>query len=184
VGSILNLPFQPDEKAVGINQVFFADPSKPARRVFVAKINEATTRIAVVALPSSAAPVEFDKALLPEPPEVPPTEATVHDEVEAIRSGTHAAMPPAQRSTESIPAVSVRTTMNIKNSTAYELSVFFDGPVSQKLTLAPGASQDLDLAPGTFRVAGRVAAANVLPFYGEETYAGSARYSVTFYIGQ
>ncbi|HUE17346.1 MAG TPA: hypothetical protein VMR25_24555, partial [Planctomycetaceae bacterium] len=65
VGSILNLPFQPDEKAVGINQVFFADPSKPARRVFVAKINEATTRIAVVALPSSAAPVEFDKALLP-----------------------------------------------------------------------------------------------------------------------
>jgi hypothetical protein len=42
----------------------------------------------------------------------------------------------------------------------------------------------LELAPGAFHVAGRVAAANVLPFYGEDTYAGSARYSVEFYIGQ
>jgi hypothetical protein len=42
----------------------------------------------------------------------------------------------------------------------------------------------VDLASGTFEVGGRVAAANVLPFYGEETYAGSASYSVKFYIGQ
>jgi len=93
-------------------------------------------------------------------------------------------MPPAQRYPGDVPGGSGRTTMNVKNSTAYELSVFFDGPVSQKLTLAPGASQDLDLAPGTFHVAGRVAAANILPFYGEDTYAASARYSVTFYIGR
>src|SRR5450759_4812608 len=91
-------------------------------------------------------------------------------------------MPPAQRATVSAPTVSGRTTMTVKNSTAYELSVFFDGPVSQKLTLAPGSSQDLDLAPGTFRVGGRIAAAHVLPFYGEETYSGSTRYSVEFYI--
>ena len=82
-----------------------------------------------------------------------------------------------------------QTTMTVQNSTvqnsaAYELSVFFDGPISKKLTLAPGSSQDLDLAPGIFHVAGRVAVANVLPFYGEETYAGSARYSLKFYIGQ
>ena len=73
--------------------------------------------------------------------------------------------------------------MSIKNSTAYELSVFFDGPVSTKATLSPGASQDLDLAPGVFHVAGRVAAANVLPFYGEDTFDSSTSYSMTFYIG-
>jgi hypothetical protein len=73
--------------------------------------------------------------------------------------------------------------MTIRNSTAYELSVFYDGPISKKLTMAPRASQVLDLAPGRFRVAGRVAAADVLPFYGEESYTGSTRYSVEFYIG-
>jgi hypothetical protein len=72
--------------------------------------------------------------------------------------------------------------MTVKNSTAYELSVFFDGPISTKLSLSAGASQDVDLAPGAFHVAGRVPAPNVLPFYGEETYAGSTLYTITFYI--
>ena len=111
----------------------------------------------------------------------PAVEPTVADEVAKIYSGLHGKMPTAQR-VMGAPAVSGRTTMTVKNSTAYELSVFFAGPVSQKLTLSPGSSQDLDLAPGTFRVGGRVAAPDVLPFYGEETYAGSARYSVEFYI--
>ena len=92
-------------------------------------------------------------------------------------------MPAAQRSTVSGSSAPGRTTMSIKNSTAYELSVFFDGPVSTKATLSPGASQDLDLAPGVFHVAGRVAAANVLPFYGEDTFDSSTSYSMTFYIG-
>jgi tetratricopeptide (TPR) repeat protein len=110
-----------------------------------------------------------------------PVESTVRDEIEKIRGGTYAPMPPAQRSTSGGPVASGRTTMTVKNSTSYELSVFFDGPVSTKLTLVPGASQDVDLAAGTFHVAGRVAA-NVLPFYGEEAYGGSSRYSMTFYI--
>ena len=110
-------------------------------------------------------------------------EGTVSEEVEKIRSGRHAPMPLAQRDAGASVA-SGRTTMSIKNSTAYDLSVFFDGPMSTKLTLLPGATQELDLAPGAFHLAGRVAAADVLPFYGEETYAGSARYSMTFYISQ
>jgi hypothetical protein len=72
--------------------------------------------------------------------------------------------------------------ITVKNSTAYARFLFFDGPVPKKLTLAPGSSRELRLAPGTFRVAGRVAFANVLPFYGDDTYADSARYSLTFYI--
>jgi hypothetical protein len=93
-------------------------------------------------------------------------------------------MPVAQRSGSRGAGLPGQTTMTITNSTAYELSVFFDGPVSTKATLAPGASHDLELKPGAFRVAGRVAAADVLPFYGEETYDSSTRYSVTFYIAQ
>lgn len=79
--------------------------------------------------------------------------------------------------------VSLRgATLTVQYSPADELTVFYDGPVSKKLTLAPGASQTLDLAPGEFHVAGLVSAADVLPFYGQETYAGSASCSATFYI--
>jgi hypothetical protein len=184
VQSVLNVPYQPDERAANINQVFFPDPSEPATRVFVAKINEATIGVSVVAVRSAGAAADFNAAQFPAVPTMLPTEPTISDEVDKIGSLPHTSPPPAQRSTASDAGVSGRTTMTVQNSTSYELSVFFDGPVSKKLTLAPGASQDVDLEPGTFQVAGRVAAANVLPFYGEETYAGSARYSVKFYIGQ
>jgi len=93
-------------------------------------------------------------------------------------------MPPAVRSPVSANGGTGPTTMTVKNSTAYDLSVYFDGPVAKKLILAAGASQDVELAPGVFHVAGSVAAAGVLPFYGEDTYASSAQYSMTFYIGQ
>jgi tetratricopeptide (TPR) repeat protein len=107
---------------------------------------------------------------------------TVHDTVERIKSRAHSPMPPAVRS----PAYGGTgpTTMTVRNSTAYELSVYFDGPVAKKLILAPGASQEMELAPGTFHVAGSVTALDVLPFYGEDTYASSAQYSMTFYISQ
>jgi hypothetical protein len=183
VQSVLNVPYQPDEQEpANVNQVFFADPSRPTWRLFVTKFNEGAVGISVVAtrLAGGAVP---NLGQLPGVPVVSPREPTVRDEVEKIRSGRYAPLPPAQGSAANTGGMSGRTTMTIRNSTAYELSVFYDGPISNKLTLAPGASQELDLAPGRFRVAGRVAAANVLPFYGEESYGGSTRYSVEFYIG-
>ena len=107
--------------------------------------------------------------------------STVHEEVEKIRSGSFAPMPSAQLSSER-PAVPGRTMMTVQNSTAYQLSVFYDGPASNSLSLAPGETRNLELMPGAYHVAGRVSASDVLPFYGEETYASSASYSVTFYI--
>lgn len=185
VQSVLNLPYQPDERAENVNRVFFADPSKPASRLFVSKASEDTIDISVAAVRSpGATPAAPDAALFRGVPTMMPTEPTISDEFGKIKSGPHTSMPHAQRSTASDAGTSGRTTMTVQNSTAYELSVFFKGPVSKKLTLAPGASQDVDLEPGTFEVGGRVAAANVLPFYGEETYAGSASYSLKFYIGQ
>jgi hypothetical protein len=185
VQSVIHLPYQPDEKATNVNRVYFADPSKPAWRLFVARIDDATVGVSVVAVGSSSgAGASFsDAQLFPGVPAQLPTEPTIQEEIERIRGGRYSPVPPAQRTGVGGTVLTGRTTMTVKNSTAYELSVFFDGPVSTKLTLSPGASQDVDLAPGAFHVAGRVAAPNVLPFYGDETYAGSARYSVTFYIG-
>ena len=48
VEAALNLKYQPDERAANMNQVFFADPAKPSRRVFVGRIGDTTVRVAVV----------------------------------------------------------------------------------------------------------------------------------------
>jgi hypothetical protein len=150
-----------------------------------------TDGTAIVALPGSS-PTESRVSAGPSVHAIAPSSSqmglsvseqpTVHDLVEKIRSGNHGPMPVAQRVTVNARAASGRTTMTVKNSTAYELFVFFDGPVSTKLEIMPGISQDVELVPGTFHLAGRVTADDVLPFYGEATYAGSASYSVTFYI--
>jgi hypothetical protein len=115
---------------------------------------------------------------------LPASDTAVRAEVEKIRSGKYAPMPSSERTAGAAPLVAGPTTMNVKNLTDYDLSVFFDGPISARLTIKPKESRDLELVPGTFRVAGRVDAGDVLPFYGEETYARSARYSLTFYIAQ
>jgi hypothetical protein len=108
---------------------------------------------------------------------------SVREEIEKIKNGPYSAMPPAQRSQVTVPsALGGRTAMTVKNSTQYALSVYFDGPVSRSLSLSPGASQTVDLSPGAFHVAGRVVAANVLPFYGDDTYQSSAEYNLIFYI--
>jgi hypothetical protein len=172
VQSALNLNYQPDESATNVNQVFFGDSSRPAWRLFVTKRKDSSVVLWIAPkLISTAVPFS-------EP--APTSGATIHDEIEKIRQGQFSPMPPAQRSTAG--AAWGKTTMTVQNSTAYELTVFYDGPVSMRMTLAPSASQTIDLAPGAFHVAGRVSASNVLPFYGEETYAGSASYSESFYI--
>src|ERR1019366_4170903 len=132
-----------------------------------------------LAQPMGCSTYSVSQQTIPSSPAAAVAETSVHDEVEKIRGGQYAPLPPAQASTSGA-TVWGGTTMTVKNSTSYELTVFYDGPVSKKLTLAPGGSQDVDLAPGVFHVAGRVAAGDVLPFYGEETYASSAGYSETF----
>jgi peptidyl-prolyl cis-trans isomerase C len=127
---------------------------------------------------------EFFKPAAPQSPIVsnPPPEVSVHDEVERIRSANHAPLPHAERATVQAAGTGAKTMIKVTNATAYQLSVFFDGPVARKAVLAPGTSQDLDLQPGAFHVAGRVAAADVLPFYGDDTYGGSAQYTMTFRV--
>jgi hypothetical protein len=189
VQSILHLPYQPDERAMMINQVFFADPANPATRLFIAKISDSTIGVSVVAVRyAGVVPGHLNADPFPAVPTMLPamlppaasSEPTVHDETEQIRLGPHTQMPPAQRSSTG-GAVWGATTMTVQNSTPYDLTVLYDGPVSKKVILAPGASQVVDLAPGAFHVAGRVTAAGVLPFYGEESYE-AVGYSEMFYI--
>jgi hypothetical protein len=177
VQSALNLKYQPDEAAVNVNQVFFGDSAKPAWKLVVTKVNPSFVVLWIT-------PTQLPAAM-PFGQPSQSSDVTIHDEVEKIRRGSYSPMPAAQRSPAAVPSGAAgRTTMTVRNSTQHSLSVYFDGPVSRSLILAPGSSQTLDLAPGAFHVAGRVDASNVLPFYGDDTYQGSVAYTLNFYIGR
>ncbi|MGD0500171.1 MAG: hypothetical protein ABSC23_17240 [Bryobacteraceae bacterium] len=78
-----------------------------------------------------------------------------------------------------------RTTMTVQRLADYDLSVFSGGPIAKELILTPGASQDLDLALGAFRIAGRdAAAASAFPLYGNDDYVASTNYSLAFCLGR
>jgi hypothetical protein len=188
----LGLSIQPDLGAVGRNQVYFADPTQPGWRLYAARLDDKTVSITVFAI----RPVN---AAFPESPVEGASVSTggsgseaggprldtgsVHDEVERIRAGRYSPLPRAELS-HAGPGTGGRTLVAIKNSTAYELSVFLDGPSATRVKLAVGEAREIEVAPGLLHLAGRVSSEDVLPFYGEENYERSTRYSMNFYIKQ
>src|ERR1035438_3948376 len=180
VQSILSLPYQPDEKAVNINQVFFADPSKPARRVFVSKINEATIGVSVVAVRWAGAPADFNAASFLGAPTSLPTEPTIAAEIEAVRNGRYTPLPPIQ-STGAPATGNGMAVFEVKNNTPYTLTALFSGPIERRVEVAPRGSISIDLQPGSYKLVGRVNAPNVLPSYGEHVFDASST-GVVFYI--
>jgi len=74
------------------------------------------------------------------------------------------------------------TTLLITNSTQYSLRILASGPTPGDYSILPGATQNIMVAPGSYKIAGSVPAADVLPFYGTETYGAGTQYSYRFYI--
>jgi hypothetical protein len=108
-----------------------------------------------------------------------PIRDDIKNEIEAIRRSPHEAMP----AVEAVEApLGGETSMMVENGTKYLLFVYFTGPVSQKLEISAGASQTVQLPPGNYQVAARVANPSVVPFYGEQRYGANTRYSEHFYI--
>jgi hypothetical protein len=101
---------------------------------------------------------------------------------EIERSGKYTALPDAQAtaSTADLPIGSFKRT--IENQTAYRLHVLLSGPVDKAVDLVPGGSSALILPSGRYRVAARVAAPDVLPYYGVQSYSNGTDYSSHFFI--
>jgi hypothetical protein len=104
---------------------------------------------------------------------------SIQYEIERIRNGPHAAMPLAEAAPSALDG---QTSMTLENGTSCTLSLFFSGPASQRMQLAPGGSQTVYLSPGNYELAARVSCPNVIPFYGTQTLAANTRYSENFYI--
>jgi hypothetical protein len=69
----------------------------------------------------------------------------------------------------------------VKNDTAYSLTVLFGGPSEQRVELAPSSSTSVNLLSGSYKIVGRVNAANVTPSYGDYSLDATSA-GIEFYV--
>ncbi len=74
-------------------------------------------------------------------------------------------------------------TLVVDDETAYPLSLSLNGPSSQALTLDPGASTNLQLPPGSYKVTGSMPVPDVPPFSGTWNLS-NCPYNSTFFLIQ
>jgi hypothetical protein len=106
-----------------------------------------------------------------------PDAARINSEVDSIQaSGQYSPLPAPQAIA---PAVSLGSTVSRKfeNATGYTVTVDLAGPETKEVVLAPGGTQALNLMPGTYKVAAKAQAPNVLPFFGIQNYAAGYEYT-------
>jgi hypothetical protein len=133
---------------------------------------------------------EFSYAALRSKELIPPTagkgassmnaQGDISSEIDnVVSSGRYSSLPPVQ----SIGSAGYgQPNLSIQNQTTYQLTVLIAGPVERSVMVSPGASVDVALAPGSYKILGRVNASDVLPFYGTQDYATGGTYRESFYI--
>jgi len=101
-------------------------------------------------------------------------------EIEAVvHSGRFTPLPPLQ---QRVPVSGTEAVRVVENRTPYPLRVVFSGPADREINVSPGGSESVTLPAGRYKVLGRVASTNVLPFYGEQTYDAATQYTSQFYV--
>jgi tetratricopeptide (TPR) repeat protein len=97
-------------------------------------------------------------------------------------SGKYLAMPAPQAVPRRGTSGSSSDNYTIENGTPFGLTVIFSGPASKQVALLPGTTRTVSLPVGTYKVAARVTAPDVLPFFGVDQYAPNSDYQARFYI--
>jgi len=80
------------------------------------------------------------------------------------------------------PAFLLAIRFSMENSTANELTVLMVSAFEKSLVVPAGGSTKVEVASGTYRVLGRVNAANVLPFSGIQDFESGSTHQESFYI--
>ncbi len=181
VQAVVGVPYQPDEGTTDFNQVFFASPSRPTWRIYVAKIDDRTVGFSVLGLGPAGAEVASPGAqVFLDVPIQKPAVPSISQELDQIRRNRNSPLPPL----ESAPTVSSGNGMSaleLRNQTGYTLTALFSGPTERRIEIGPGGSSSVELQPGTYAVAARVNSPNVIPMYGDRVIqAGGWR--ETFYL--
>jgi tetratricopeptide (TPR) repeat protein len=107
--------------------------------------------------------------------------ARIETEIAKIAEGEHGYLPPPPALTPQ--QLEGQVEYEIVNDTPYTLTVLLSGPTTRSLILVTQASETITLEPGDYKVAAKVDALGVTPYYGETTLLGDYRYESRFYIG-
>jgi hypothetical protein len=150
-----------------------------ASRDFTGKSErEFCTRLAAApAAPGSGRPGGTASSLAA--PQASPVQPSISQEIETVRSGVYSPLPPIQSS--GAPCRSSTCPFQVKNDTSYNLTVLFGGPTERRVEVAPGGSVSTDLQSGSYKIVGRVNAANVTPSYGDYVLDATSA-GIEFYI--
>lgn len=103
----------------------------------------------------------------------------VDREVDNIMRGQYGDLPPMQATSRSN---STTATLNLKNDTSYNLSIYFSSNQhSKRVTIRPHSSSTIIIPVGSYRIAASVDAPRVSPYAGNDYFQGGS-YSSSFYI--
>lgn len=76
---------------------------------------------------------------------------------------------------------SSHATEYVTNGTEYTLTLYYTGPTSIIVTIAPGGKKSISLLKGLYSVVAKVSAPSIQEYYGSQTYRGLP-YAVKYYI--
>ena len=100
------------------------------------------------------------------------------DAIDRIRRGNHTTLPTVEEAPAAGP---VGKGLTVENHSPFTLQLYFRGPMSHSITIAPGESHGLELLTGEYEVAAEALHAPVVPFYGRQSYAPNTHYWLRFY---
>lgn len=128
--------------------------------------------------PAPGAPVSPPPPIaIASPPAMEPSAAG--RAIAAIRTGEHGTLPPARITGSNRTG---GTTLAVRNATTFALRFLLAGPQEADVTIAPGQTATMTVAPGDYEVAASVSSPTVTPFYGMQQFFGGNDYTQMFYI--
>jgi len=102
----------------------------------------------------------------------------IDKEVDGIFQGNHGLIPPLNRVSSGYGNTNE---IEVYNNTRYNLTIYYSGIESTKVTLAPKQKTKFNMVNGNYRVAAAVDAINVQNYAGNVTLEGGI-YSIEYYI--
>ena len=103
----------------------------------------------------------------------------VSSAIDKIRNQPHSAIPRAESIVPDDPRDSG---VRIENATGHTLTVYFSGPASPTITIAPGDSAMARLPEGRYEMAAEVPHSAIQPFYGRHTQEVDTQYRFRFFV--
>jgi hypothetical protein len=105
----------------------------------------------------------------------------IRSQIDRIANGAHQDLPvPTQTSTTR----GQNPGWSIENATGYQLHMYLSGPSERDYIIPNGKSINIDLSPGTYRIAADVSNKGVIPFYAVRQLDSNVRWTSHFYIGR